>query len=557
MTDKLKLLWMVPLLTLFASCTDKMWDEHYQSYVDEILDQTLMDAINERPELSIFSGMLKSTGYDSILSRSQSYTVWAPVNASLTNLKYSDDELKTFVENHITRYPLTCTSITEDDKPVSMLNHKKIRFSRSGPGYTFGQQTVIENDITVNNGILQVLDHYEPYVRNIWEFLQYTPGFENYFRFLNSYEEYEFNEAASTFLTFDENGQSVYDSIFWYNNGLLSDIGSFKDEDSSYTLLAPKNAAWDEMFDSIKSYFVYSNSVIPRLETGMTIGPDYKEDNYADSMQYQSTVSVMALKMSFRGVRTPEDIAAATYMKPNICEVYNLVDEEDYIIKNPAEFFSDSRDTTVSNGVVYMADHLHFSPSDWCKTVKVEAESNSGAFTLDPAEMRARNTYSRQTRSYPWISDQISNKGFLEVVPVSSTDKAYATFFVYDLQSTAYNIYVVLVPATYYVREPEAEDSAKCLPNKMQFTLAYPTGDGLREEINYNKFTYTNDPFKVDTVLVTRDADGNPSPVTFPYCTCFEIPSVTFKVYNNVSSKETKRYSRNLLIDCVIFEPAL
>ena len=47
-----------------GSCTSPLWEDHYSSHVDEILDITLMEAIKANPDLSTFASLLESAGLD-------------------------------------------------------------------------------------------------------------------------------------------------------------------------------------------------------------------------------------------------------------------------------------------------------------------------------------------------------------------------------------------------------------------------------------------------------------------------------------------------------------
>jgi uncharacterized surface protein with fasciclin (FAS1) repeats len=65
----------------FVSCSDA-WEEHYATQPAQKSEQTLYQYIRTQAELSKFAALLEATGYDSVLSRTQTYTVWAPLNAA-------------------------------------------------------------------------------------------------------------------------------------------------------------------------------------------------------------------------------------------------------------------------------------------------------------------------------------------------------------------------------------------------------------------------------------------------------------------------------------------
>src|SRR5829696_2729052 len=98
---------------LFSGC--EKWEKH-NAVTDPAVGKDLFQRIQENPDLSKFAELLTKTGYDKIIAASQTFTVFAPVNAALASLDpaiVADlAKLKLFVENHITNQlqPATTTS---------------------------------------------------------------------------------------------------------------------------------------------------------------------------------------------------------------------------------------------------------------------------------------------------------------------------------------------------------------------------------------------------------------------------------------------------------------
>ena len=90
--------WTVGLaicVCLLAACSDD-WNNHYGK--DESLPTaSLMQQIAAEEDLSLFMRMLELTGLDSVLSSSQTYTVWAPVDAALETLDMSRYKMCVFL----------------------------------------------------------------------------------------------------------------------------------------------------------------------------------------------------------------------------------------------------------------------------------------------------------------------------------------------------------------------------------------------------------------------------------------------------------------------------
>src|SRR6187402_1428682 len=81
----------------------KKWDDHVAP-TEAALDQTLTEAIAQRPNLSRLSEYLKKTGLDKMLSEAGTYTVWAPDNTALdalpADVKSDTAKLKKYLFNH-------------------------------------------------------------------------------------------------------------------------------------------------------------------------------------------------------------------------------------------------------------------------------------------------------------------------------------------------------------------------------------------------------------------------------------------------------------------------
>ncbi len=536
MKKQLKPFLFLALLAGCWSCTNPTWEEHYSSHGD-VLDMTLMDALKSRSNLSEFVQMLEQTGYSEKLAQTQFYTVWAPDNSVLDPIDtYSEVEIQQIVKNHVSRHPYSTYELALDEIRVRTVGGKRIPFAKAGEVFSYGAQALLEKDVTVLNGVLHTLNGYEPYVRNIWEFLQHTPGYESMYQFINTYQRHVFMEDESQKIGVI-NGEMVYDSIFDDYNRMFNMYGDISSEDSSMTVIVPDNDAWKETYEQISSYFVQN--------------PNYvKEQNITqeelDSMQKELTSRAMLQNMFFAGLHEPSDLASRDY-------IYNTWGER---IENPGAFFEGMKDTILSNGIVYRASQLHMQPSMWCPTEIVEAMN--GNLSPDSAENSTRDLFQR---SYS-VRDENGSQIFwyMYVSPTTTAVKPYVTFRLNNLLSTSYMIKVVFAP------NPEAlpaaiwggeVDSSKILPTKLRFVLSSVNKSGKIAKRTYaNNNLYTVNPYKFDTMVVTRTASAD-QPFTFPYHDAVDADGngTTLQIISAVENKELDEFTRDMYIDCIIVEP--
>ena len=82
-TYKIQALAAILAALCYSSCSDK-WDEHYGENSEGIVNATLWEAISGNDDLRNFAKVAKACGYDQALDGSQTFTVFAPTNSSLS-----------------------------------------------------------------------------------------------------------------------------------------------------------------------------------------------------------------------------------------------------------------------------------------------------------------------------------------------------------------------------------------------------------------------------------------------------------------------------------------
>ena len=142
----------------------------------------------------------------------------------------------------------------------------------------------------------------------------------------------------------------------------------------------------------------------------------------------------------------------------------------------------------------------------------------------------------------------LSQNGFLDVVPTSSSVNPEIGFNIPNTLSGTYDIYVVmpsryllnydsedLKPYQFRAQIYEMDDKGQ-LPSSATARLA-------------NNSTLNNNPENlVDTVFID----------TYTFKNCYlnqESNGVVLKLVSYITSSKTKEFSREMLIDCVILKP--
>ena len=113
-----------------TSCTD------YADYNEAVADsnpagdKTLWENLQQNPNLSDFTALVRKSGFSEQLNSASYYTVWAPVNGQFNKAEYEamnqTDLLHKFVKNHIAEFSHSATGKLDDDNRVLMLNNKSL-----------------------------------------------------------------------------------------------------------------------------------------------------------------------------------------------------------------------------------------------------------------------------------------------------------------------------------------------------------------------------------------------------------------------------------------------
>jgi uncharacterized surface protein with fasciclin (FAS1) repeats len=513
---------IILFFTAFAtSCVNEAWDEHYNTVQTAKSDKNLYEYIKSQENLSKFSEMLELVGYDTILNKSHSFTVWAPDNAALEGVSTSDlTEVRKLVENHITRYMFTTSGLKS--KTVMMVNAKLIEFSKTGGVSTLAGKVITTSDIAVSNGILHILGEFAPYRKNLWEFINKTEGLDSLRVYINSLTKLEFDESASY-----EDGVLI-DSIKTESNAVLANLAALNVEDSIYTAILPDNAAWSEAYARIYPFF----KTLPALG--------------GETTQRELTKWTLVQDLFFRN-RITLPVTADTLTSTNLNK-----------FANPARLFQNSQQHLMSNGYSYVTSKLNSTANEsWFKEIRIEAENNRYG--------RLTSNYNVSTLSGLGTGYDISfrNYAYFTDASQSSISTLFVSFPIPNTLSGKYNIYCVFVPT-------KIVDTTDVRPYKVKFSLKYTNSTG--QVVNFGavtatnevktpsttKATFTTNPDAIDKMLVVKDFE-------FPYSNIIDFTdanfingiSVALKVENATPKTpvEMVKFNRNLRIDCIILEP--
>ena len=568
-----------------AACTD-VWDEHYQS--DPALNgsESLWELISNDPELDDFEALLQATGYDEVLQQKRSYTVWAPANLSdlldMSSLSTASDSLlavyrKEIVENHIADYSQVAGGIRDKEdkknyKRVVVLNGKSYHFEGSvSNAYSFAGQQLSSSNIVATNGVLHKVNKGVLFAANIWEQMAKEPSIGVLYRFLDSKTDTTFNENASVPGSIIDGKQHYLDSVFnisnrWVDNNPFSaewGLGRLNNEDSSYTVYALTNSAWNDLYKQVRRFYNYPNVVVKeelRENAKIKLGSDslrvvadsLVREMLCENLVFSNTVN----KKFFQGER---DTLISTRYK-------RFKDEDAHALHDGCE-----KELVLSNGTLHLINQVNFKPYTWgYDTIRIQGE-DLRAGDDDVAGSGNSNKSLNAYVEYIDIEkdhalyDLLSRNRIAKFEPKSDVASAQPKMYFYpkNVLSGYYKISIVLLPP--HLVDPEIKKSTK--KNNFTAKMAYVGSDGtvlyqnLDEKVENASAKppryIMSDPNVVDTIVLAERFKFDYSEYNYKDLTgkepqtCLIIETPTTNSVSGTRATHTNTY----YVDQVMFEP--
>lgn len=538
--------------TTGVSCTDT-WDDHY-SVNGSVPGATLWENMLLDESIRPFVRVLDSCGYKDMLNSNQVFTVWAPEITEEEAQEWietykreksqgvvDDDNatLNQFIRNHIALYNRQVSSLTEDET-VKMLNGKRLSLTSS---MLNGEVNMVGNGVPSSNGMLYKVDGPATFFPNIWERvrmdLEGENGLDSVANFFLSWNRVELDEEASVPGGIVD-GETVYlDSVMYNYNIIFNNYGQIDTEDSSYWYVAPTNKIWRENIDKYRSYFEFHNN--------LGKDGDSLQNLYSKLMfVYGSFFNVREQELPFNEAN-PDSIVATTYTS------YSPDFSKFEWPMQAGGLLHGLTPQDCSNGRLYKATDWRIPPTKliYMRPIQVEAEyaNNYSTVTLSGDSTAIQVNAVEATNE----NFRVSTGGYLVVKDSRSgrTNQPEITFKIPStLSNCPYDIKVVF--ASPLAGDSLAKEDAQ-LKRRFTAKIRYyssRTGDMIEGSNARTLCTDVDvDATRMDTITVTEGFE-------FPVSNYGEEdPRVLLTIQSIKGRTVPSGYSKDLAIDCVIFEP--
>ena len=546
-----------------TACSD--WDDHYDNNgVSGSASETIWENVKANANLSQFADLMHKAGYDEVINTTQTYTVWAPLNGTfnydslnalpLNNLKQH------FAMNHVARFNYPASGSV--DAAVTMLNKKVMPFLGNGT-YTFNGVEVVSPNVASSNGMLHVTNGMVNYMANLFESLDSMAlPIDSISRYFHNYDQKVLDEANSVKGPVVDGRLTYLDSVFVEQNILLYlHKAMIHLEDSNYTMLLPSDEAWQKAYKAVKSCFNYKPFTfvkdIPQTNLKKATAENYDTgstkldfDLLNDSIIHYMICKDLFFNNNLYHNRVLNDLQTGAQLS-----VDSLVNTDRSIFygNDASDMFADARRIDKSNGSMWLTDSLRLRPwLTYNPIIKIQGEYgaaksyNAGATTIVPISKAEQN---------PDIQGNVSNGYYLTVTPSAPASNPEAIFYLPEVRSTTYAVYVCFVPEN--INASTYTDNVR--PNIVQVTMGYNDLKGKPQEQVLKvgtKSLFQSDITKVDTVYV--------GDFTFPLCYfatgISNVTQASYAPYIRINSRAAGQpnvspYDRNLRIDYIMLVP--
>jgi len=584
-----------------VSCTDT-WDDHYDAAVMNGYNGTTMKAIEENaPD---FAAVIKAVGYDRELNSDNIYTIWAPSSFnkdSLLQLAKVDSAavVDKFIKNHIARYAISDNGTMQK---VDLMSSKTLWMTES----EFGDADMIDGktNIACKNGVLHMINKNVNYIPNIYELIQdqyaqstmANKGEQggSLYAFLQKFNADSLDEKRSVSRGVDENGEKIWvDSVVIRNNTALKNVDALVyEEDSSYIAILPSDAAFHKRYKTYKKLLNFNP-----IE-------DTKAPNACDSLQ-NYYANMFAMEDLFYNINANEhsddSLKSTTWRNAQVpYGVYYRHDKKDQPAERPTHDILEGLEAIeCSNGIAYLTDEYpmdEFEQSFRKITVPSSRLStatdatNTGLYTKDCSviasasgklkDYKTEEVYDEDGQLIRTDSTEIGSRAytFYDVAPTNSTKNPYIAYYIPNILSGTYEMYLVTSPIwaktgfnngekleddprgyRFYTYVWERESDGKNLGQyPSSGTRITPPAEGVvgsygkGSELSTGNYFMTDPTEKIDTLYLGDYTFKN---TYYSRGTSEDASGAMIQFYSQITTRQTSSYSREMLISKVILKP--
>ena len=338
---------LVLLVLLLHTACNKEWEEHYNPE-NQSIDKIMWDEIKLQDDYSIFVDYIIENLLDTILTNNQQYTLFIPNNDAFSTQPDTVD-INSFLLNHLISPNIVSLRNIPLAKKLQTLSGKFALIEHIEENYYFDGAEIVEQSPLYLNGRF-----YE-----VSQFPLAKPSFNEYFKdFLPVIDNYinkqlydSLDKNMSTPIRFDDDGNTIYDSVFITINPF----------ENKYFPIS------EESRDNFASFILFTQTQYDAALDDMatTIGGEYQSHEDIPLNWQESVLLPVVLKNGiFEDILSLEQLA-----DPNLLNINAEKVVLDVMTIDPESKF------LCSNGALYNFYDFNVPDSLYLGAVKIEGES--------------------------------------------------------------------------------------------------------------------------------------------------------------------------------------
>jgi hypothetical protein len=346
-------------------------------------------------------------------------------------------------------------------------------------------------------------------------------------------------------------GKITYlDSIFDKHNDLYLRYNAFINcEDSNYSMIVPTNDAWIKAKTQVSKYFKYLPSFEFMENTSTDNDKKLVTINLSDVKYLQdSIVNLMLTGYLFynNNLYDNKKLGKLKTGEALRCDSLYGTTRLKLFGEDAQRMLEGATRVEKSNGVAFITDSLRMFPwLAWNPEIVIEGENSAyQASSVNVANGPQRVSIPAGTQN-PEVTGRLSRNSYVEIQPISSSTNPGIVFYLPEVRSTTYSIYLVTVPANISGSNRETK------PNRFNVSMGYAQENGKNKDADRSwvaESYFNNDSTQIDTVYIGDFTFPMAYAGTGSYFPYLRINSV-------VTSRDRAKYDRTLRIDCLILRP--
>jgi len=333
-------------LVIAMGCT-REWSDYFDVQ-QETVDTDLWIALQNDPEISRFVQILKDNHLDTLFQYDNTYTIFTPTNSAIESFSGHMDT--TLLKYHICSHFINTISINGKRK-IQTLTKKFALFERYGNNVSIdGIDVQFESPLYRKGRYFAVDKVIEP-KPNLYEYFRTENPILS--KYINSQDSIILDKEKSKPVGFDEDGNTIYDSVSIIYNIFEHDYFPVKQEfrDVTATIVFPKADDYNSALDVVAD----------------ALGPNYSDyRDIPDEWQNNILVPHLLRQGVFLNMLEPEEFVWKS--ESDTLKLLNVLGDSIVIDYTPTE------KALCSNGYAYNYQDFQIPDTLYAGGTKLEAE---------------------------------------------------------------------------------------------------------------------------------------------------------------------------------------